>query len=148
MKKNRNKSNTKTKRKNHTDITGVCGTLWNSVSKFFAKILKAVNYFCKKGSVRDSWCGSKYTSEDKMIKKKWRKKIWKILGLIIPFCYNVIIFNVDLMVSSTENEIQVKQHRYESASSMAAAWCQRWTVKRNSLFTQIKRDWWSGKMGS
>lgn len=84
--------------------------MWNSVkqsvSKFFAKILKAVNYFCKKGSVRDNWCDSKYTSEDK---------------LIIPFCYNVIIFNVDLMVSSTENEIQVKQHRYESASSMAAA---------------------------
>lgn len=52
--------------------------MWNSVkqsvSKFFAKILKAVNYFCKKGSVRDSWCGSKYTSEDKMIKKNEEKK--------------------------------------------------------------------------
>lgn len=53
--------------------------MWNSVkqsvSKFFAKILKAVNYFCKKGSVRDSWCGSKYTSEDKMIKKKMKKNM-------------------------------------------------------------------------
>ena len=69
MKKNRNKSNSKTKRKNHT----YHGRMWNSVkqsvSKFFAKILKAVNYFFKKGSVTDNWCGSKYTSEDQMIKK-------------------------------------------------------------------------------